>query len=133
MNWKLIFQLSVFGLIMALGTISLIPDTIEPFFWLAIFIICAWIIAKAAPGNYFLHGFLVCLVNCIWIIAAHVFFYKSYLAHHPGMLQLNTSMPANMANHPRLILVISGPIFGVASGLVLGLFSFIASKFVKKT
>ena len=132
MNWKLIFQLSVFGLIMAVATISLIPQSIEPFFWLAILIISAWVIAKAAPGKYFLHGFLVCLVNCIWIIAAHVLFYDSYIAHHPDMADMNKAMPSGIAIHPRLVLAISGPVFGILSGLVLGTFALIASKIIKK-
>jgi hypothetical protein len=132
MNWKLIFQLSVFGLIMAVATVSLIPQSIEPFFWLAILIISAWVIAKAAHGKYFLHGFLVCLVNCVWIIAAHTIFYDSYIAHHPDMANMNKSMPASLATHPRLVLAITGPVFGILSGLVLGAFALIASKIIKK-
>ena len=46
MNWKLIFGLSLFGLAMAIATVFVIPSKIEPFFWLAIFIICAIVIAK---------------------------------------------------------------------------------------
>ena len=68
MNWKIIFQLSIFGLIMALGTVQLIPERIEPFFWLAIFAFCAWVIAKVCSGKYFLHGFLVSMVNSVWVI-----------------------------------------------------------------
>src|SRR3954465_12378040 len=132
MNWKLIFQLSVFGLIMAVATVSLIPQNIEPFFWLAILIISAWGIAKAAPGKYFLHGFLVCLVNWLWIISAHIIFYDTYISHHPDMADMNKAMPPGIAIHPRLILAITGPIFGILSGLVLGLFAFIASKIIKK-
>ncbi|MEO8886776.1 MAG: hypothetical protein ABI367_11980 [Mucilaginibacter sp.] len=132
MNWKLIFQLSVFGLIMAVATISLISQNIEPIFWLVILIISAWVIAKAAPRKYFLHGFLVCLVNCLWIIAAHVLFYNTYIVHHPAMQNLNNVMPAGMATHPRLIMAITGPVFGILSGLVLGIFALIASKIIKK-
>jgi hypothetical protein len=64
MNWKIIFQLSLFGLIMAFGTISLIKQSMEWPFWLAIFIFCAYIIAKRCPDKYFLHGFLVSIFNC---------------------------------------------------------------------
>ena len=132
MNLKLIIQLSAFGLIMALGTISLIPQQIEPVFWIIIFIICAWVIAKAAPGKYFLHGFLVSLVNCVWIIAAHTIFYDTYIANHPSVALMNNDAPVGMASHPRLVQAIFGALIGVISGVVLGLFSVIASKFVKK-
>jgi uncharacterized membrane protein len=132
MNWKLIFQLSVFGLIMAFATVSLISEKVEPIFWVIIFIFCAYTIAKVCTGKYFLHGFLVSMVNCIWITAAHIFFYDSYIAHHPSMATMSTSMPAPMSMHPRLIMLIMGPVAGAISGLVLGLFSYIASLIVKK-
>jgi len=132
MNWKIIFQLSAFGLIMALATVSLIPQNIEPIFWLVIFVFCAWVIAKVCPGKYFLHGFLVSLVNCIWIVAAHIIFYKSYMADHPDMASMNKSMPAALAVHPRVAMAVVGPIFGIVSGVILGVFAIIASSIVKK-
>ena len=133
MNWKIIFQLSIFGLIMAFGTISLIPQNIEPVFWAAIFIFCAYIIAKRCTSKYFLHGFLISLVNCVWIVAVHVAFHKTYIQHHPDMAaSMNKNMPPALVIHPRLAMVIVGPFFGVISGLILGLFAFIASKIVKK-
>ncbi len=131
MNWKLIFQLSLFGLAMALATISLISSAIEPIFWLLIFVACAFLIAKKAPGKYFLHGFLVSLVNCVWITAAHVAFYSTYLANHPEMAEMNAKMP--LSDHPQLMMLLTGPVIGAVSGLILGLFSFIAGKLVKKS
>ena len=132
MNWKIIFQLSIFGLIMAFGTISLIPEKVEPAFWLIIFIFCAIVIARACPGKFFLHGFLVSMVNCIWITAAHVIFRSTYVAHHPQMASMSANMPASLAVHPRLTMLIIGPIFGAVFGIILGLFSFIASFIMKK-
>jgi len=130
MNWKLIFQLSLFGLAMAIATVFWIPMKMEPVFWLLIFIICAYVIARSHVGNYFLHGFMVSIVNSIWITAAHVIFYNTYIANHPEMADMNSNMP--MPTHPRIMMLIMGPIFGAVSGLVLGLFAFIASKMVKK-
>lgn len=133
MNLKLILQLSAFGLIMAFGTVSLIPQQIEPFFWLAIFVFCAIVIARAAPGKPFLHGFLVSIANCVWIIAVHTIFYNTYIANHPDIALMNNDAPVAMANHPRLVQAIFGATIGIVSGVVLGLFSLIASKIVKKT
>lgn len=132
MNWKLIFSLSLFGLAIGAATVSLIPANIEWIFWLAAFIISAYIIAVQCSSRYFLHGFLVSLVNCIWVTGAHVLFYSTYIAHHPDMVAMNQKMPAAVANHPRLIMLVTGPIVGVVCGLILGLFAFIASKLVKK-
>jgi hypothetical protein len=131
MNWKLIFQLSAFGLIMAFATVSLIPQNIEPAFWIVIFIFCAYIIARVCSGKYFLHGLLLGLVNCIWVTAAHVGFYLTYLRNHPAFATwINLHTP--ISGHPRLSMIITAPIFGLASGLVIGLFAFIASKLVSK-
>ncbi|HWZ34994.1 MAG TPA: hypothetical protein VNW51_02490 [Mucilaginibacter sp.] len=126
MNWKLIFQLSAFGLIMAFATISLIPEKAEPAFWVVIFVFCAIVIARVAPGKYFLHGFCVSLVNCIWITGAHIIFYASYVAHHADMAAMYKGI------HPRAMMLVFGPAFGIAFGVILGLFSYVASKLTDK-
>jgi hypothetical protein len=131
-NWKLIFQLSIFGLIMAIATISLIPANIEPVIWLVIMILIAFIVAKKAPGKYFLHGFLISIVNSIWITIAHVLYASTYLANHPQMVSMNLQMPMIMQQHQRTTMAVLGLPFGAVFGLVLGLFCFIASKIVKK-
>ena len=131
MNWKLIFQLSLFGLAMAIATVFWIPSNIEPYFWLAIFIVCAYIIAKQVSSRHFLHGFFTSLVNCVWITAFHIIFFKTYLANHPQEAQMMTKM--GMRIHPRLMMLLTGPVIGIVSGLVLGLFAWIASKLVRKS
>lgn len=131
MNWKIIFQLSIFGLIMAFGTVSLIPEGFEPLFWVVIFIFCAWVVAKVCYGKYFLHGFLISLVNCVWITAVHVIFRETYITHHPKAAAMGASMPPELLVHPRFAMVLTGPVFGVMFGIILGLFCFIASKIVK--
>ena len=129
LNWKLILLLSLFGLAMAFATISLIPFKYEPAFWLVIFIICAYVIARDTHRNYFFHGLAVSLVNSIWITIVHVFFFTTYMANHPQMEQMEYKP---LANHLRLNMVIMGPLFGLASGVVLGLFAYIATFIVKK-
>ena len=130
MNWKLIFGLSLFGLAMAVATVFVIPSNVEPVFWLVIFIVCAIVIAKYAPGKFFLHGLLVSLVNSVWVTAAHVLLFDPYIAHHAKEAAMMTRMPMPMA--PRLMMMVTGPIVGVISGVVLGLFAFIASRVMKR-
>jgi hypothetical protein len=115
---------------MAFATISLIPTKIEPLFWLAVFITCSWFIVKNVSGRYFLHGFVLSLINCIYIVAAHVFFYHAYIVNHPEMAQMNSQMP--LSTHPRIMMIIMGPVFGIIFGLVQGLIAFIMSKIIKK-
>jgi hypothetical protein len=130
MNWRLLFSLSLFGLAMGLITITLVPSMIEPLFWLIVFSICAYFIAKYAPGKYFLHGFVLSLMNSVWITSSHILFYNSYISHHADMADMASK--TSMANHPRLLMALMGPLFGVLFGLIMGLFAFIASKLVRK-
>ena len=131
LNGKLIAQLSLFGLAMAVSTVFIIPSTIEPAFWLAIFVVCAVLIARKASGKYFLHGFLVSLLNSVWITGAHILWFGSYIARHPKEASMMASMP--LPDSPRLMMLMTGPVVGAASGIVLGLFAFIASKFHNRT
>ena len=130
MKWKLILLLSIPGFVMAIATVFWIPSTIEPFFWLVIFIGVAYFIAKKFSDKYFLHGFFVSLVNSAWITGAHILFSDLYLANHPQEAAMITQMP--LSESPRLMMLITGPIVGIISGIVLGLFALIASKLVKR-
>lgn len=129
MNWKLILQLSLFGLAMGVATVYLIPSNAEFFFWMPIFIINAYLIAKNCVDSYFSNGFMVGIVNSVWIAAAHIIFYDAYLAHHTmeAGLYNNPTIPVP----PKAAMFIIGLVIGVFSGLVIGLFAFIASKIVK--
>ena len=130
MNWKLIFQLSLFGLAMAFATVFFISSGVEPVCWIIIFVICAYLIAKNCTSRYFLHGLLVSLVNSVWITAVHILLFNKYILSHPQEAKMLAKMP--MPEHPRIMMLVTGPVIGIVSGLVLGLFAFIASKFVKK-
>ena len=128
MNWKLIFGLSLFGLAMAIATVFVIPSNIEPIFWLIIFIICAVIIARQVPSRHFLHGLMVGIVNSIWVTGAHILLFDAYIAHHAK----EAAMMQNSPMAPRVMMAVIGPFVGVISGIVLGLFAWIAGKFIKR-
>src|SRR5262245_34740849 len=124
MNWKLIFQLSLFGLAMAILTVFVISSTIEPIFWGVIFVACAFQIAHKAPRMLFLHGFLVSIVNGVWITIVHLLLFDQYIVRHPDEAQMMAQISSSMS--PRVMMSVVGMFAGVASGLILGLFSFIA-------
>jgi len=128
MNWKLIFSLSLFGLAMGIATVYVIPSNIEPIFWLVIFIICAIIIARVLPARHFLHGLMVGIVNSIWITAAHILLFDAYIAHHAREAAMMGSMPMP----PKAMMAVVGPCIGVVSGIVMGLFAWIAGKIVRR-
>ena len=131
MNGRLIFQLSLFGLVMALATVFVIPSKIEPLFWLVIFVICAVIIARTVNEKYFLHGFLVSMLNSIWITTAHVVLFNQYIARHAEEAAMMANTP--LAGSPRIMMLLTGPVIGAISGIVLGLFAVVASKLVKRS
>lgn len=130
MNWKIIFGLSLFGLVMAFSTIYFIPSNVEIYCWLAIFVLCAYLIARYAPSRPFWHGFLVSLCNAVWVTAVHIILFDIYLANHAREARMMSKI--SMADHPQLMLLATGPIIGVLSGVVLGFFALIARKLVKK-
>jgi hypothetical protein len=130
LNGKLILQLSLLGLAMAIATVFVIPSNIEPLFWLAIFIFCAYVIARKAPGRYFVHGFLTSLMNCVWITGTHALFYDQYIANHAEEAQMMAQL--NFPTSPRLMMALTGPIIGIVSGVVLGVFAVIAAMVTSK-
>ena len=122
--------LSLYGFVMAFATVFWIPTRIEPIFWVIIFIICAYLIARKCQEYFFWNGFMVSIINSIWITGVHIIFYSTYMANHPEMANMNSQMP--LQEHPRLMMLMTGPVFGALSGIVLGAFAWIASKIVKK-
>src|SRR5207237_6468026 len=86
-----------------------------------IVVICAYLIAKHAPGKHFLHGLMLGIANSVWITGAHVLLFDAYLAHHAREAEMMKSLP--MPLPPRLLMAIVGPCVGVVSGVVIGLFA----------
>lgn len=131
MNWKLIFLLSLFGLAMAFGTVYFIPSSVEPICWGAIFLICAYAIAKGASRAHFLHGLLVGLVNCVWVTGAHVLLSGRYLSEHPREAMMMADPRIPFGDDPRMAMLVFGPIIGIVSGIVIGVLAWIAAKLFK--
>jgi hypothetical protein len=125
MSWKLIFGLSLFGLAMGFAPIGPIPQGIEPHLWLGIFVMSALVIAKRAPGRYFLHGLSVSLISSVWVTAAHVALFDHNVAIHGRVLAMTAQ-----AGQPPLVLILGGPVVGIAAGLMLGALAWGVSKFV---
>jgi hypothetical protein len=124
MNWKLIFLLSLFGLAMAIATVFVVPSSVEPWVWLAIFLICAYAIARAVPSKLFLHGLLLGIANSVWVTAAHIGLFDAYMAHHAREAAMMQA--ATMPLPPRLMMACVGPIVGAISGVMLGLLAMVA-------
>jgi len=129
MNWRLIFLLSLFGVAMAVASLFGLTRGIEPFLWLVIFILYAWWIAKHCRSKYFLHGFLVSVVNGFWISIIHASFYTLYIRNNPKMLAGLSSLPPGIS--PRVLILIVGPVVGALFGVIAGLFAFVGAKIAR--
>ena len=127
MNWRLLVYLSLFGFVMAIATINFIPQAFEPVLWLAIFAFCAYSIAKNCDSRFFFHGFLLSIINCIYIIAFHVAFFESYSAAHAEFVN---AIPQGV--NPRIMSAAFGVVAGIASGIVQGVLAIVAAKMQKK-
>jgi hypothetical protein len=126
MNWKLILQLSMFGLAMGLATVFLIPPNAEPAFWLVIYLVSAYLIAKRTTDGRYTTGVMVGIANSIWITAAHLALFDPYLARHPQEAQMMGSIPIS----PTLFMLTIGPIVGVFSGAVIGVLALVIGKLI---
>lgn len=129
MNWKLIVLLSLFGLAMGMATVFWIPSKIEPLFWLVIFLLCAVLIARGS-ARPFLTGLLLGIANSVWITACHILFYGAYIARHAQEAAMMKSMPAAVS--PKLMMALTGPLIGVVSGIIIGLFAWVASRLIRR-
>jgi hypothetical protein len=127
MNAKLVFQLSLFGLAMAFGTVFFISAGVEPLCWLVIFLICAAVIGIRMTPRPFLHGVAIGVVNSIWITAVHIAFYTRYIATHAREAEMVRNAPMS----PRLMMALVGPLIGVASGVVLGVLAILATRLLR--
>ncbi len=130
MNWKLIFQLSLFGLFMGVATVYFIPFSVEPFCWLAIFVFSAYMIARECRSGRFLHGLFLGLANGVWVTGMHLLRYWPYLTRHP---QEHEMLAKGIPFHPRMTLALFGAVSGLVSGIVLGLLALLAGKLMKTT
>jgi hypothetical protein len=52
-----------------------------------------------------------------------------YLARHAREAAMMGSMP--MPTHPRLLMALMGPVIGLGSGIVLGIFAVVATRLVR--
>ena len=109
---------------------GIIPDGVDRFFWLAISIGCAVVIARRAPQHAFGHGAIVGfllgasakLIQGIWS--------GVYIAHNPGLLEsfseAQSKIPKGTEFKYYVLMLV--PFVGIASSLIVGLLSHFAFK-----
>jgi hypothetical protein len=116
---------------MGVATVFVIRSDVEPVFWLFIFLVCAYLIARNRPDRHSLHGLLLGIMNSIWVTGAHIVFFSQDIANHPKEAAMMSSMP--LPDSPRLMMACIGSIIGIISGLVIGLLALAVGRLVTAT
>jgi hypothetical protein len=129
MNWKLVFQLAVFGIAMGLGTVFFVPSAIEPILWLIVFLLSAYTIAKRCVRLRFLNGLVVGLLDSLLKTTVHMVLYSTYVARHSQEIAMIRQMTSAVS--PRLLILLSSPIWGLIYGTATGLLTLLLALFIK--
>ena len=130
MNWKVIFSLSVFGLLMSFVTLYHIPVKLEQLIWVPVFLISGYFIARYCEGKYFLTGFIVSAINCILGSVVHILLYGKYLSHHPEFVALISKLPQGLSPYAALVIIDLAK--GLFLAMIAGIFAFIMARGIKK-
>ncbi len=131
MNWKVIFTLACFGILMGVASLfGLTHMPVEPILWFLIALFSAYWIAENTPAKPFMHGLVAGVFIGVFNSVIQSAFFEMYLSHNPmaeeGFRQIPGGIPV------RLFPLMVGPAIGVAYGLVVGLLSLLATKLFKK-
>ena len=130
MNWRLIFLLSLFSIVLAAASILGFIQSFEWLMWLVVGIYCGWQFAGKVTDDFFLHGFYLGILNGILNSTFKAVFFHAYISNNPRMAHEFANLPQDLS--PQLVLLIMGPIIGAFSGVVFGVLAFLASRVRKR-
>lgn len=126
-DWKLILLLSLPG--PAIGVLTLfgvIPFGADRWFWLAVSIMAAVIIALRVEHGVFGHGAAVGLLLGVTSKLIQGIWSSTYVAHNPGLME-KFSGETETAEFRYFVLMLV-PFVGIANALIVGLMSYLTYK-----
>jgi hypothetical protein len=130
MRWLVILLLSLSGV--AMGYLTLLPIGIrgEQLLWLVVFLVTSFAIFKFTEEKYFLHGFVLGIINCLWAVIIHICYYHTYLPNHPDIVRLNSRLDPGFS--PYLALAFVEMTKSLFYAITSGIFAVIMSAGLKK-
>ena len=129
MNVRLVLMLSLFGPLVAIATLlGVIHTGWESAVWAVIAVVCAGVLARQAPGKFFLHGFLTGFIAGAVAPLIQALFINQYLAHNPRYADTMKSMPGVS---PAVLAVIAAPLWGAVLGVAIGFLTWVWAKFTR--
>ena len=124
MDWKLVLLLSAIGIIMGLLSVRGFTQKIEPFLWLLFGIATSLILSKNIDRP-FLYGLAIGIGWAVLNGAIQSVFFDTYLANNPSLQQ---SFQKKTFVQPRYVALLTAPVIGLITGLVLGGLSLLFKK-----
>ncbi len=122
MNWKIILLLVFIGAAIAVASLfGLLHTRYEIIYWLVLGIASGFVIAKTC-NRTFMHGVVVGLFTGIIGSVIQAVFFNTYLQNNPTSLDGFKNLTPSM--EPQYVLLFSGPFFGIAYGIIVGLIAF---------
>ena len=130
MKMPLVLALSSLGLLVAVFSIlGHLQSGLETAASALIAVVCSLVLARRAPGRFFLHGFLTGLISGALVTLTQAAFMSVYLAHNPKAAEAFKALPVNIA--PALLVVATIPFSAGLNGAVTGLLTWLAAKFMR--
>jgi hypothetical protein len=129
MNWRLVLQLSMFGVAMGLGVVFFLSPGISTALWVIFIALSAWAIAKRCARLRFLNGLMAGLICRLAATAAWILFFHSYVVRHPDQMALLQELTPRMS--PRHLIELVSPVWGLGLGVVIGLAALLIGVFLK--
>jgi hypothetical protein len=128
MNWKIIFLLSSFGVLMGISSVFGLLQDIEWILWILTGVVSAAIMGRFVKKRHFSHGFYLGLLNVLLATSIQVIFFKEFLSNNSRFAERLESISISMEE--RVFFLLLAPAVGILSGLVLGTMTFTAAKFI---
>ncbi len=126
MNWTIILLLVFIGAAIAVASLfGLLHSRYEIVYWLVLAVASGFVIAKTC-NRTFMHGVIVGLFTGIIGSIIQAVFFDTYLENNPSSLDGFTNLTTSL--EPQYVLLFSGPFFGIAYGIVVGLIAFALKK-----
>lgn len=117
MNWPLVAILSIPGLLMGLLSVRGHTRGIEPYLWVILGVFAALVVARTAGSHFFQTGLAVGIAWGVLNGATAAALFPVYARHNPDVL---SRFAAGGGPAPQAMFVMSAPVIGLVTGLVLG-------------
>ncbi len=128
MQWTLVALLSIPGLLMGLLSVKGHTRGIEPFLWVVLAAFAALVISRTAGSRYFIHGLVVGLSWGVLNGLTAAALFAIYAQNNPEVMG---RMQGASKLAPQAMFLMSAPLIGLATGIVLGLMCWVASSVIR--